>query len=109
MGNIMSCESQLHVGDKNFTFAVTITEDCQPIDISSATDIDIIFSKPDGTSVIKSAVFVTDGTDGKIKYITIDNDIDQAGVWKIQAVVTLGTGSLYHSAVKTFKVFCNIG
>jgi hypothetical protein len=104
----MSCESQLHVGDKNFTFQVTVGEDCLPIDISTSTSKIIVFTKPDGSILEKTALFVTDGTDGKISYSTVDGDIDQAGMWKIQAEVEFGSGSYYHSNIKLFKVMCNL-
>ncbi len=104
----MACESQIHVGNKNVDFVITITEDCLPIDVSTATVKTIYFTKPDGSTLTKTALFVTDGTDGQIHYSTIDGDLDQPGLWKIQAYIELGTGSLYSSVIKTFKVFCNL-
>jgi hypothetical protein len=104
----MSCESELHLGDTNFVFFVTVTEDCAAIDISAATSKVITFLKPSGEYVAKTATFTSDGTDGKIQYATVSGDIDEVGLWKIQAIVELGSGSLYHSSVKSFKVMHNI-
>lgn len=104
----MSCESELHVGDTNFIFVVTVTEDCVAIDISAATSKVITLLKPSGESLEKTAAFTSDGTDGKIQYATVAGDIDEVGLWKIQAIVELGSGSLYHSSVKSFKVMHNI-
>lgn len=104
----MSCESELHLGDTNFVFLVTVTEDCAAIDISAATRKVITFLKPSGEYVEKTATFTSDGTDGKIQYATVSGDIDEVGLWKIQAIVELGSGSLYHSSVKSFKVMHNI-
>lgn len=104
----MACESQIHVGNQNVDFVITITEDCVPIDISAATSKLIYFTKPSGSTLVKTAIFVTDGTDGQIHYSTVSGDLDEAGIWKIQAAIELGTGSLYNSIIKTFKVFCNL-
>jgi len=55
------------------------------VDVSSASTKDFIVRKPDGTRVVWAASFVTNGTDGKLKYITNSaNDFDQKGRYKIQ-------------------------
>lgn len=104
----MACESQIHVGDKNVDFVITITEDCVAVDISGASSKVIYFTKPSGEVLTKTALFVTDGTDGLIHYQAIDGDLNESGVWKIQARVDLGSGSSYGTPIKTFKVFCNL-
>lgn len=104
----MACESQIHVGNKNVDFVITITEDCAAIDISGATSKTIYFTKPSGAILTKTALFVTDGTDGQIHYASESGDLDEAGIWKIQAIIELGSGSLYSSIIKSFKVFCNL-
>lgn len=104
----MACESQIHVANKNVDFVITITEDCIPIDISAATTKLIYFTRPDGSLLTKTALFVTDGTDGQIHYATIEGDLDQPGLWKIQAYIELGGGSVYSSVIHGFKVFCNL-
>lgn len=104
----MTCESQIHVGNKNVDFIITITEECEPLDISTSTSKIIYFTKPDGSLLVKTASFVTDGTDGQVHYATIDGDLDQPGMWKIQAAIEFGSGSMYSSVIKSFKVFCNL-
>lgn len=104
----MSCDQQIHVNDINVNFVITITEDCEVIDISDATNLTIYFYKPDGTILTKTATFVTDGTDGQIKYPSVDGDLDQSGIWRIQAKIDFGAGSSYHSPIKSFKVYCNL-
>lgn len=54
-------------------------------DISTATTKEIILEKPNGSTVTKTASFVTNGGDGKIHYVTLANDLDQASLWKVQA------------------------
>jgi len=104
----MACESQIRVGDKNVDFILTITEDCVAINISTATSKVIYLTKPSGEVLTKTASFVTDGTDGLIHYATVDGDLDESGIWKIQARIELGSGSSYGTPIKTFKVFCNL-
>lgn len=105
-----SCSStcQIHVGDIGTQFVLTI-KDCGEdiIDISTVISIDIIFSKPDGTTLTKVGAFYTDGTDGKVKYVIQDDDLDMAGNWKIQAFVDFGSTEFY-STIQSFKVYGNL-
>lgn len=103
----MACE--IHEGDIGTIFRLTIVDcDSVAIDISTATVKDIVFKKPDGTSVTKAGVFYTNGTDGIIDYTTIADDLNMIGEnWKIQAVVTLSTGR-WSSDVGTFTVYGNL-
>ncbi|MHC4181276.1 MAG: hypothetical protein ACYSWU_27585 [Planctomycetota bacterium] len=67
---------------------VTITEAGVAKDISTASVKKIWFRDPNGDELEKTAEFVTDGTDGKVKYTTIADDIDTAGPWRFQAKIT---------------------
>lgn len=103
----MACE--IHEGDIGTAFRLTIT-DCAGavVDLSSATIKQIIFRKPDQTSVTQTATFFTDGTDGIVEYITVADDLDQVGqAWCIQFIVTLATGA-WKSNIKTFAVYSNL-
>ena len=79
------------------------------VDISAATSLQIQFKKPDTarTVVVKTASKVTDGTDGKLQYITILDDLDLIGIWEVQALITHPnfTGP---PTVERFKVVRNI-
>ena len=55
----------------------------------------------------KTASLNSDGTDGKMKYVTIGGDFDKIGNYKIQGKVVIGSAT-YYSSVSTFKVYCNI-
>jgi len=103
----MSCIQEIHVNDIGTVFEITVTDCTAPINISTATDITLLFSKPDGSTVEKTATFTTNGVDGKIRYITQANDLDAVGKWKIQARVTLPTGS-WSSNLSSFKVYGNL-
>jgi len=104
-GRIMSAE--IHKGDVGTVFQVTLLDGTTVVDISGATTKQILFQKPNGTTMTKNATFVTDGTDGKLKYTTVANDLDTIGLWKIQARVVLPTGS-WHSDTGTFRVYKNL-
>ena len=99
--------SQIHVGDIGTTLIVTILENGSVVDISSATSLQIVIRKPDATTLTKTGVFTTDGTDGKMQYVSIAGDFDQSGNYRIQGKVEL-TGGNYSSSVGSFKVHCNL-
>jgi len=99
----------IHVGDVGTVIRLTVTEQDKvtPIDVSTATVKTFYFRKPDGTKFSKPAEFNTDGVDGKLKYTTVDGDIDMARTWQVQAFVEIGT-SKYYSAQTTFTVQNNL-
>ena len=100
---------EIHVNDVGTTFTVTIKDqDDVVVDISGAIDYDLIFRKPDNTIVTKTASLVTDGTDGKISYTFVDGDLDQYGLWHVQAFVDFGSTE-WSSDIHKFKVHKNIG
>lgn len=101
----MSCE--IHVDDIGTTFILTVKDDGVVVDISGATTLEVVIRKPNSVSYSKTGLLYTDGTDGKIKYVSISGDLDQVGLHKIQAVVTIGS-AVYHSSVSDFKVYKNI-
>jgi hypothetical protein len=54
-------------------------------DISSYTTTQLRFKDPAGAVTTKTAVFVTDGTDGWLEYERLTGEFDTAGPWKIDA------------------------
>jgi hypothetical protein len=99
----------IHVGDVGTIFRLTITEDddTTAVDVSTASTKKFYFLKPDGTKINKTAEFNTDGTDGKLKYTGVANDISVAGRWQVQAYVEIGTAK-YYSTKATFSVQSNL-
>ena len=104
----MSINDEIHVNDIGTAFTITITEDGKPVDISSATTKEFHFDKPnvDG-KFTKDAEFKTDGTNGKIKYVSEEGVLDVPGDWKIQAHLVMPNGE-WRTNVQTFMVFENI-
>lgn len=70
------------------------------VDISSATEQDITFIKPDGTNLDVTGSFLTDGTDSISRYVTIDGDLDLAGDWEGQLRIKLSDGQFYSSIIE---------
>ena len=99
--------SEIHEGDIGTKLLITVTDDGSVVDISSASSLSIYIKKPDGTILTRTGVLETDGTDGKMYYITVAGDLDKAGNYKIQGRVVLASGS-YYTSTATFKVHCNL-
>jgi|TARA_B100001564_G_C20560376_1_gene633460 uncharacterized protein YbcV (DUF1398 family) len=99
--------SQIHVNDVGTKFLATIKDDGVVVDISSAISITMMFKKPDDEVVEKSGTLDSSGTDGKVYYTTIAGDLDEAGLYKLQAKVVLSTGT-YYTDIYSFKVHCNL-
>lgn len=82
---------------------VMVDPDGNVINISAASAITFHFQKPDGSVLSVTGALDTDGTDGKVKYVTQAGNIDQVGTWQYQVYVTLADGPL-HSEKAKFKV-----
>lgn len=111
----MACE--IHLNDIGTMFEVTMydckydpdtkTETKTILNLSTATLLEIIFKRPDGTALVVTAELLTDGTDGKMYYLTVDGDLNQLKNWSIQGRATYLTGK-WHSTIATFVVLKNL-
>ena len=102
--------AEIHLYDIGTSFQITLYDDDVIVDVSSAIGINtktITFKKPSGVTIEKEATFLTDGSDGIIKYITIEDDLDELRTWEIQAKVTLTSGT-WRSNIDKFKVYENL-
>ena len=79
-------------------------------DTSTAGDISgygvtkqMIFKDPSGNQAVKTASFVTDGTDGLVKYTLASGDIDESGIWAVRVKLT-GAGKVLTSTWLEFAV-----
>jgi hypothetical protein len=98
---------EIHVGDVSTVFRFTVKDGASIVDISDLDTLQVIFRKPDGTTLTKTATYVTDGTDGLMKYIIAEGDIDVAGMWRVQGRVSNSEQNWY-SDIQSFKVFPNL-
>lgn len=72
------------------------------VDISSASGLKLVIGKPSGNYIAVTGALYTDGTDGKISYVTVAGDLDEAGPYKVQAFFTLGAYTGYTAQVKMY-------
>lgn len=77
------------------------------INVASATVMNIILTDPNKVKTTHTAVLSTDGTDGKIQYVTIDGDLSIAGLWQGQGYVEVGTFKGY-TEKSSFRVIDNL-
>lgn len=97
----------IHINDIGTVFEVTIYEDGAVLDISDATTMQILLKAPDEGLLTNTAVFTTNGMDGKIQYVAIAGDLDEAGRWSIQARVVTPAGD-WRSSISEFTVHTNL-
>jgi len=85
----------IHVDSVGTIFRWTIKDKDGPINISSASLKKVKFLKPDGSQLEYDLAFSTDpldtgtGSDGRVEYTTIVNDIDQEGKFEWQLKLTI--------------------
>lgn len=81
-------------GDIGNTLILTVLEDDIAKDISNATVKEYFIKRPNEIIVKVTAIFNTNGSDGKLKYVFIANDLDFIGLYEVQVslVTPLWTG-----------------
>jgi hypothetical protein len=95
----------VYLGDIGTKFRCTIKDqDGDVVPLVGLTTKIITFIRPDTTTFNVNASFETDGTDGKVYYVTAANDINRLGIWRFRGVVTYGNGQTFKSDIHTFKV-----
>ena len=99
--------NEIHVNDVGTLFTITIKDGDSVVDISSATTRKIVIKKPSGTKLTYTTTFVSDGTDGKMKYNAVSGDLDETGTYKLQSYVIIGDGTFY-TDITSFKVYRNL-
>lgn len=92
------------VGDIGTVFQATIKDETGAVvNVSGASSKVIKFKKSDGSTVSKTASYTTDGTDGKIEYTIQSGDLNMAGDWQAEAIVTVGANT-WSSTIHDFRV-----
>lgn len=105
----MAQVAEFQRGDVGAVLRLTIKDGGSAVNISGASAKKFELAKPDGTLTEVTAVFVTDGTDGKLKWTTTSaNDLDQAGPWSVQAKIT-DAGGPWRTRPVDFYVNANLG
>ena len=97
--------NEIHRGDIGTVFKVTIKDSSVVVDISSSTTKQLIFKKPSGEKLEKNASYFTDGS---ITYTTVDGDLDEEGMWKLQGKIILSGGNTFSTDLTSFKIHRNL-
>lgn len=80
--------------DYGSVLELTVEDGGTATDISGYTTRSIKLLSPSGTAKTKTAIFKTDGSDGKIQYTLASGDIDKAGTWWVQVYLANTTQQL---------------
>jgi hypothetical protein len=67
----------------------------------------MVFKKPNDSLIFRSGTLLTNGLDGQVYYDTVSGDLDDAGLYKLQARVFMPSGT-YYTDIQTFQVHCNL-
>lgn len=103
----MTINTTIQKDDIGTDFDITFLEAGSAVDISGATTKQLIFRAPDAVTSAKAGTFITDGTNGQLRYTTIADDIDEAGHWHIQGKIINASGTFY-SSIEDFYVLPNL-
>lgn len=99
----------IHNGDIGTIFRITITDESgEIVDIHTAAVKRIHFQSPSGVKIQRDTEFLTDGYDGKMQYVTVENDINERGVWSVQGYVETTLGKFYTEKLR-FNVYESLG
>lgn len=98
--------AEIHIGDIGTEFVITLYDSTTILDVSGAS-VTIYLKKPSGTTLTKAASLYTDGTDGKVKVSSASGDLDEGGLWTVQAKVA-ESGNTWYSDVGRFRVHANV-
>ena len=97
----------MQLNDVGTLLRVIIQENNSVKNLAGITSSQIVLRKPSGSTLTKSSVFGSNGSDGIITYTTESGDIDEIGIWRIQGVITSGS-AVFYSEVEEFTVNRNI-
>ena len=102
--------SEIHQDDIGTRFLITVKDDGDLVNISGvggSTIHQITFRKPSDTVVNRNATLQDFGISGVMFYDTVAGDLDEAGLYKLQAKVVIPSGT-YYTDIYSFKVHSNI-
>ncbi len=95
----------LFLNDFGVDILLTVTDsNCNPVDISTSTAREFELQKPDGSITTVTALFVTNGTDGKLRYTVASGVLNVVGTWSVRAKITEGATKLFRTEKISFAV-----
>ena len=102
--------SQIHQDDVGTRFEITIKDDGNIVNISGVEGGSVhqlSFRKPSDTVIDRTATLKDHGISGVMFYDTVAGDLDEAGIYKLQAKVIIPSGTFF-TDIYTFKVYNNL-
>ena len=98
----------IRVNDIGTQYLITIlNQDNSVVNIANANPKQIVFEDPNGVVLTKNGTLYTDGTDGKLYYISVSGDFKVKGWWELQGYVVI-SGSAWRSSIEKFKINRNL-
>ena len=79
----------IQVRDSGTQIIMKVREGGRRMDLRGATATRLVLTKPDGNALVRDATFATDGADGALLYVTGTGEVDQPGLWSVQAEIEL--------------------
>lgn len=86
---------------------LVVDQDAQPVDLSTATNLQLWLLDPAGIATPVPAAFVSNGMDGLIQFITSAEDLPERGLWQVQAQMSFGA-NLIATRWASFQVDANV-
>lgn len=77
---------------------------CEAVNLTSSTARQFELQKPDGSIVTVTAVYVTDGSDGKLRYTVAAGILDVIGTWSVRAKITEGATKVFRTEKIEFEI-----
>lgn len=97
----------MNINDIGTRFLATVKDNGLAIDISTASQVDMIFRRPNQEKFYRSATLLNSGINGQIYYDSVSGDFINSGMHKLQAIVYLPSGT-YYTDIYSFQVHCNL-
>jgi BppU N-terminal domain len=69
-----------------------LKEDGSVLDLTGATTLELVFTRPNETTFTRTASVVGPATDGTIEYVGLNAEFDMVGPWRWQARAVIPSG-----------------
>ena len=99
--------SEIHVNDVGTRFLATIKDNGEIVNISNASQVQMIFRRPSDELFYRVGSLLNSGINGQVYYDTVVGDLVDPGMHKLQAKVYLPSGT-YYTDIYSFQVHCNL-
>jgi hypothetical protein len=97
----------IQVGAQGLILEISLTNSGKPMNLALSTVRKITIKTPSGEKIQRDAILSSNGTDGKIKYLTQADDLKLAGTYQVQVFIATPDFSSY-SSISSFNVSSNL-